>query len=149
MPEYNAKAEAIINADVNIVFNAILDANNFRRWMPDAEMHIMGEEKILQKGSEARVLFGTLNWTEKVVDIVTNKSIQIEYLEGDLQGKYEYTFEPIDGKTKLKINLKVKPTTFLLKIISFLMPKTASKLHSGTLLRGFKGLNEYLIKKGE
>ena len=49
MPEYNVKVEAVIDAKVDTVFNTILDANNFHKWMPDAEVHIRGEEQILKK----------------------------------------------------------------------------------------------------
>lgn len=98
MPKYDVVDEAVIDADVATVFKAMLDANNYSKWwMLHVQEKIRGEEKVLQKGSVVDIKvhrIGTLTFAGWITDIVDNKSIKLEYFEGDFLGPCEYTFEP-------------------------------------------------------
>ena len=109
VPTFDLIDEDVINADVKTVFNAIIDANNYSKWwMPLVQAKIRGEEKVLQKGSmyDIEVHRGiTSKIGIRVIEIVVNKSIKLEYFEGDYIGPCEYTFESINGKTRIRFDV--------------------------------------------
>ena len=88
MHEYEFEVEAVIDAEIDTVFNAILDVNSYHNWFPGVEIRVRGGEKILHRGSVMEVLtksnhFITLRFSEEVVDLEKNKSMQKEFIEGD------------------------------------------------------------------
>lgn len=56
MHEYEFEVEAVIDAEIDTVFNAILDVNSYHNWFPGVEIRVRGGEKILQRGSVMEVL---------------------------------------------------------------------------------------------
>lgn len=151
MPKYYVVDEAVIDADVASVFKAMLDANNYSKWwMPHAQEKIRGDEKVLTKGSVVDIKvhrIGTLTFAGRITEIVDNKSIKLEYFEGDFLGQCEYTFEPINGKTRIRFRWKIRSNRFLLTLLSLFAPKSIPKGHSEVMQLGFKGLNDYLAQK--
>lgn len=151
MPNYDVTDEAVIDADVSIVFKTMLDANNYSNWwMPHVEEKIRRKEKVLRKGTIVDIKvhrIGTLTFAGEIVDILDNKSIKLEYFEGDFLGSCEYTFEPINGKTRIKFRWRVRSNRLLLTLLSLFAPKSVPKGHSEVMQLGFKGLNDYLTKK--
>jgi len=151
MPNYDVVDEAVIDADISIVFKAMLDANNYSKWwMPHVEEKIRRGEKILRKGSVVDIKvhrIGTLTFAGRIIDIIDNKSIKLDYFEGDFIGTCEYTFESINGKTKIRFRWEVRSNRFLLKMLSIFAPKSFPKGHSEVMQLGFKGLNHYLTQK--
>jgi hypothetical protein len=80
----------------------------------------------------------------KVTKVDPGKSISLE-LSGDLIGIENWTFEPIDGKTKVKLQWKGATNKLL---FSFLSPiANAGKVHSESIQKGFKVLNASICKK--
>jgi len=151
MSNYDVTDNAVIDADVSIVFKAMLDVNNYSKWwMPHVEEKIRGGEKVLRKESVVDIKvhrIGTLAFAGKIVDIIDNKSIKLEYFEGDFLGPCEYIFEPINGKTRIKFRWKVGLNRFSLRMLSIFAPKAIPRGHSEVMKLGFKGLNDYLTQK--
>lgn len=149
MPKYDVVNEAVIDADVTTVFNEVLNANNYSMWwMPHVQAKIRGDEKVLQEESVFdievhRSITNTI--AARITDIVVNKSIKLEYFEGDFIGPCEYTFEAINGKTRIRYRWNIRTNKFLLTLLS-LVPKLIPKGHSAVMKFGFKGLNNYLAQ---
>ena len=150
MPKYDVLDEATIDADVSTVFSAILDVNNyFKWWMPHLEGKIRGDEKIVREGSlydiKVHHRYGTTKFTIKAVEIVKEKAIKTEYIEGDFLGEAEWSFKSLNGKTKVGYRWKVRSNKFLISLLSPFI--NVPKMHSKVMQAGFKGLNEYLTKE--
>ena len=82
--------------------------------------------------------------TFKVTKLLEAKSIEMDYV-GDLVGTGTWTFEPIDGKTKVQYHSNVKTNKLLFSIVSPFV--NFGKGHSENVEKGFKSLNSYLSNK--
>ena len=87
---------------------------------------------------------GTLRFSWTVTRITEGKSIEVEY-RGDFVATGEWVFEPIDGKTKVKYVWIGRLNRLLLALAFYIM--NMKKLHSEAIQYGFKGLNDYILKK--
>jgi uncharacterized protein YndB with AHSA1/START domain len=151
MPRINVVDEAIIDADPSTVFQAILDelsgATNW--WMPHAESTFRGNtETVNQPGAIIDITIHstvTSTFAERFTDITPDQSIHVELFDGDFLGQSEWTFEPIDGKTKVTYRWNVASNRFLFTILSPFV--NIGKIHSDTMQRGFQALNHYLSQK--
>ena len=67
------------------------------------------------------------------------------YIEGAFRGESIYKLEDIEGKTKLSLRWRVKPSGLVFKIFAPFFP--IEKSHSDVMQYGFKNLNKYLDKR--
>ena len=124
MAKYDVVDEALIDADEKTVFNALLDEflGNSSWWEPHLELRIRNNERVVTKGSIIDVTvnypFGKMKFSERVVDIVENKLIKVEYFEGSILGTGEWMLEPLSGKTKIKYHWIGISERLLMTIIS-------------------------------
>jgi cytochrome c oxidase assembly protein Cox11 len=86
----------------------------------------------------------TLRFSWTVTKMMEGKSIEVEY-NGDFKATGEWVFEPVDGKTKVKYIWIGQPRILLLSLAFYVLDM--KKLHSEAIQQGFKGLNDYIIKK--
>ncbi len=150
MPKFNVVDEAIIDASPAVVCKAILDeiSGVTHWWMPDVETKVIGDTPPGREGmiSDIKVhRTGKAHFTWKLTTIVDGELIDIEY-GGDFAGNGKWTFEPVDGKTRIRfywINILPKRPLFIL-ISPFI---DLGKSHSEVMQVGFKSLNNYLNKK--
>ena len=146
MADYDVVTEAIIDADVTMVFPVFLDASSYSEWKtPYVEETIRGDKQVLQKGSVLDFKinrFGTPAYTGRITDIVDYRAIKIEFFEGDFVGTGEYTFEPIDGKTRIKFHWTVKPNKLLISLFSRFA--NVPELLTEVMESSFEGLNRFL-----
>jgi hypothetical protein len=65
-----------------------------------------------------------------------------EFFEGDFIGTGEWTFEPLDGKTKARLRWKVKTNRLLLTLGALFID--IGKRHSEVMQQLFKAWNRYV-----
>ena len=122
MPNFDVVTEAVIDAEVSRVFGAFLDTSSYSKWkMPHMEEKLRGDKKILQKGFVLDFKihrFGTPTFTGRITDIIANQKIKMDFFEGDFIGAGEYTFEPVNGKTKIRFRWTAKSNKFLITLFS-------------------------------
>jgi uncharacterized protein YndB with AHSA1/START domain len=141
--------EAMIDASPDTVFNAVLDefTGVSHWWMPHFEIKPRADTPVRRTGMISDVTIhgaGTIRFSWTVTMIAEGKSMGVEY-NGDFTGTGEWVFEPVDGKKKVKYIWTGRPKRLLLVLaLSFMDIK---KVHSEAIQRGFKGLNDYIIKK--
>jgi uncharacterized protein YndB with AHSA1/START domain len=149
--KYDVTDEAIINAEPDIVFNALLAEYEGKTswWMP----HLSAK---LQKGDAAGQI-GTLidftlhgkspiKFTAKVVEVKKNELIRTQYIEGAFRGEGLWKLEAIEGNTKVSFRWRTNLAGGLLFRIMRLFINVP-KHHSDVMKAGFEGLNEHLKKK--
>ena len=78
----------------------------------------------------------------RVTEFVKDKSLNEEFFEGDYIGTGEWTFEPLDGKTKVRFRWKVKTNGLLLTLAALFID--IGKRHSELVQELFKAWNRYL-----
>lgn len=141
--------EGIIDTDCSMVFKAYMDefGGITHLWLPIWESKPRGNNIIVQKGTVANI---TTKWKEtskfaiKVTKLVKDKLFIEELIEGDFVGTGEWTFEPLNGKTKVRFRWKVKTNkpslTFAARFIDM------GKRHSELVQELFKIWNRYLSR---
>jgi len=147
MARYDVVDEGIIDADCSTVFNAYVD--EFRGithwWMPLWQGKPRGDNTIIQRGSviDIRVNHkGPAKFAAKATEFVEDKLVNVEFFEGDFIGTGEWTFEPIDGKTKVRFRWKVRTNGLLTTLVALFI--NMGKAHSEVMQEGFKSLNRHL-----
>ncbi len=150
MPRYDVVDKAIIDAEPSVTFKAMNDevtgVSNW--WMPHWEGKVRGNEKEVQVGSIIDIKihrFGTQKVAAKCIEMVENKMAKFEYFEGAFIGTGEWTFEPINGKTKIRFEWNVTIDSLLGKLFTLFVD--IGKIHSDVVQQGFKGMNSYLTQK--
>lgn len=149
MPNIEVTDEAIINSPSSEVFKAILNeaAGKTNWWMPHWESKLRGRIPINEVGAVFEMTVhrtGKPRLSGKVTEIIQDKFIKTE-LSGDFEGTGEWTFEPLNGKTRLQYRWDVKPKKPLFRLISPFMD--LGKSHSEVMQRGFESLEAFLINK--
>lgn len=146
MPSYDVVTEAVIDAGLAMVFPVFLDASSYSEWkMPDVEERIRGGRGVLQEGCvfDFKInRFGTLTFAGRVTDIVDYRTIKIEFFEGDFVGTGEYTFEPINGRTRIRCHWTVRPNKLLVSLFSRFV--SVPEILVGVMQSCFERLNSYL-----
>jgi hypothetical protein len=148
MVKFDIVVEALIDAPPHVAMKAILDRNSGTiNWgMPQMESKLkegspIGTNMVCvgtfhTKGMKTRIVF-------KTTKIVEDKLMQIEYLEGgDFKGSEEYTLEPLDGKTRIRLQMNVQPNRLLLAILAPVVKKTLVSAAQDQ----FKLLNDHVKK---
>jgi uncharacterized protein YndB with AHSA1/START domain len=146
MPKYDVTDEAVIDASPTVVYEAILDeyAGVTNWWMPILEFKLRGNTPIDHEGAMGDMISKGAKCSFKVTKIEEAESIEMD-ISGDLMGTGTWTFEPTDGKTKVKYRSNVRTNKALFSLVSPFV--NFGKTHSDNVQRGFKALNSYLTKK--
>jgi hypothetical protein len=146
MPKYDVTDEAVLDSPPMVVYKAILDeyAGVTHWWMPILEFKLRGDMPIDREGAIGDMISKGAKCSFKVTKIVEAKSIEME-IAGDLVGTGTWTFEPTDGKTKVKYRSNVRTNKALFSLVSPFV--NFGKTHSDNVQKGLKALNSYLNKK--
>jgi len=147
MARYDVVDEGIIDADLSTVFKAYMDefTGKTHWWMPLWASKPRGDKRVVQKGEVADIIVnrrGKSKFAARVTDFVENRLVYVEFFEGDFIGTGEWTFEPSDGKTKVRFRWKVKTNKLSLTLVALFL--NIGKIHSEVIQGGFKALNRYL-----
>ena len=147
MARYDVVDEGIIDADCSTVFKAYTDefGGITRLWTPLWESKPRGDDIIVQKGTVADIMVhykGTTKFAARVTEFVKDKLFIEEFFEGDFIGTGEWTYEPFDGKTKVRFRFKVKTNGLLITFAALFID--IGKRHSELVQELFKAWNRYL-----
>jgi hypothetical protein len=146
MPKYDVTDEAVIDSPPMVVYKAVLDeyAGVTNWWAPILEFKLRVDLPIDHEGAIGDMLSKGAKCSFKVTKIAEGKSIEMD-IAGDLVGTGTWTFEPADGKTKVKYRSNVRTNKALFSLVSPFV--NFGKTHSDNMQKGFKALNNYLSKK--
>jgi uncharacterized protein YndB with AHSA1/START domain len=152
MVESELRGEGIIDATPIVVYKAFLDefSGVTNWWMPILKFRLRGDLPITHEGAivdvidfpKNRMRTSKLSW--KMTKLVEGKLIEYEIV-GDSVGTAMWTFEPIDGKTKVRYQINARVTKLLVSLMSHFV--NLEKRHSESMQDGFKALNSCLSKK--
>ena len=143
--------DAIIGGTPQVVSRAIMDEVQgiTHWWMPYYESTPRGEGPHDKEGATFDVTIHgkhPTRFSSRITKIVESKSVEVK-LTGDFEGTGEWTFEPVDGKTRVRYRWNVKPRRLLLVLLSPFYDY--GKIHSNVMHKGFEALNAYLNKKSQ
>jgi len=149
MSRIDVMDEAIIDADPSTVFKALIEELRgvTSWWKLHLESTPRDKEKFGRKGSVFDITVhrvGTPKFTARITEIIEGKLLNVEYIEGDFLGNGEWSFEPIDGKTKVRFRWNVVIKRPLYRVLGSYV---VGKAHSGVMQQGLKEMNRYLTQK--
>ena len=145
MPKIDVTDEAIIEAAPPLVFKVLMEelkgAKNW--WMPHWEAKPRGSVPFSEPGGVIDITvhrIGTPTFTAKSLEIVKDKSLKADFIEGDFLGSGEWNLAPFEGKTRISFRFNVKTNRLM---YSALYP-IVQRIHSGVMKQGYKSLNLFL-----
>jgi hypothetical protein len=149
MPRIDVNDEGVIDASPMVVYKAVLnELSGITHWWPMIVYKLRGDIPIDHVGAisdaAAHNRGVTLRASFKVTKIVEAESIETE-IAGDLQGTGTWTFEPINGKTKVQYRIDLRTNRLLFSVLSAFV--NLGKEHSAEIQKVFKALNSHLSKK--
>ncbi len=133
-----------------VVYKALLNefAGITHLFMPCYEFKLKGDVPLNHEGAIFDLAIHkkgvTSKLSGKITKIVETKSIKVEYA-GDIIGTSEYTFKPMNGKTKVQIRFNTRTNSLVISLYSLFV--NIKKEHSDMWQKSFKALNNYLNKK--
>jgi hypothetical protein len=151
MAKYDVTDEAIINAEPDIVFNALLAeyAGKTSWWMPHLSAKLRKGDAVDQIDALIDITIhgkSPINVTAKTIEVKKNELFRYQYVEGAFRGEGLWKFEAIRGNTKASFRWHANLAGgLLLRIMALFV--NVSKAHSDVMKAGFEGLNEHLKKK--
>jgi len=151
MPRIDAIDEIIIDSSPMEVYRAILDevAGVTHWWMPYMSFKLRGVSPIDRDGAVYDATISPTSrlnakFSAKMTKIVEGKLIE-EEIAGCFVGTASWTFEPIDGRTKVQHRFNARTNGILYSLFSPFV--NYRKNHSDLMQKGFKALKSYLNKK--
>jgi hypothetical protein len=149
MSKIDVVDEVVIDSPAIVVFKAVLNehAGVTHWWMPYWESRLRGETPMDQEGAIFDITVHgkhTPRFSARITKIVEGKLIETE-VEGDFAGTGTWTFEPIDGKTKVRFRWNLRPKRLSFVLVSPFIDM--GKIHSEVTQKGFRALNNYLSQK--
>ena len=151
MQRIDALDEVIIDSSPMEVYTALLNevSGVTNWWMPYMAFKLRGDIPIDHEGAIYDTTVSPTSrmnakFSAKMTKVVEGKLIE-EEIAGCFVGTASWTFEPIDGKTKVQHRFNAKTNGLLYSIFSPFVDY--KKNHSNIMQKGFKALNSYLINK--
>ena len=148
MAKLDVTDEAIIEGPPLTVYNAFLNelSGISQWWMPNLQCTSRGGKLICNEGEIFDATIHPKNRLKvrvscKITKLVEAKTIAIEYA-GDFIGTGEYTFQPVEKRTKVKFRFKVKTNNPIATLIAPFM--NVSKAHSEVMQQVFEACNNFL-----
>ena len=148
-PKYDVTDEAIINANPDVVYKAMMDEYDGKtNWaMPYQSSKLREGDTCGKVGALEEITVPAkiqLKFTAKTVEVKDNEMIRFNY-EGDFVGEGLWKLERLDGKTKLSLRWRTSPSRLLLRILAPIIP--IEKDHAKVMQGCFNNLNKFLEGK--
>lgn len=147
MKDIDVTDEALLDASPAEVFAAVADEATGRSgwWRPTLELYPRPGAPAGQVGSVFDIRIPgrrPIRFTERIVELVENEHVRLHYIGGDFRGEGLWSFEPVDGRTRVRFRFHVRPHGLAMRLASHLTD--IGRLHSQVAQRGFEGLRRYL-----
>lgn len=147
----DVRDEAIIDAEPDEVFNALIDEGDGRTnwWAPHHTMRLIAGKSCTEVGAvvdNTVMVRGRfpIKFTTRTVSVVPNDEIRIEYTGGAFRGAAQWKLESTTGGTRLRLRWCTTPAGRLGALAPFL---PIEKSHSDTMAVGFQNLGEYVARR--
>lgn len=147
MGKYDITSEVIINANPDVVYNAIADGR-ITEWLPISAKRLSGASYD-EVGALTDITFHDrpIKYTEETVEAKKNEMIRVKYVKGAVRGEGLWKLEGINGKTKLSFRWRARHSEVFLRIIAPFV--SVAKKHSDFMKVAFDGLKKHLEHKSE
>lgn len=152
MREVDVTDEAIISADPQTVFQALIDLASGRAqwWLPDLDAVPHGSTAADRVGALTDVTVhrpSTPRFTARTVEAVPGRTLKTEYVAGDIRGEGIWTLEPVGDRTRVRFRWHVRPHRRMFRLLAPFVD--FGRMHSQVMQIGFGRLNEYLQQRSE
>jgi ribosome-associated toxin RatA of RatAB toxin-antitoxin module len=146
MPQIKAHDEITINASVEKIWWVLIDIPNYQKWWPKSvNLKVSNFNKdIVNTQFEARPLGGK-SFSCRVVNIVLNKEIRLNYFEGIYRGDGVWKLEKKENSITVSYSVNLEIVDKSIALLSRIIP--IPKLHSMIFKKILKGLEKRVKSK--
>jgi ribosome-associated toxin RatA of RatAB toxin-antitoxin module len=128
--------------DVSQAFAALLDCKNYPRWWPGQLRVRVLKTTLDAVGSRIEIRPRGGRFICEIAQVVPNREILIEYVEGVHRGTGRWTFEKLTEGTRACYQIDLEPQGWLPRLLSNWMD--FAKIHSRLMEKVFDGLESWL-----
>lgn len=146
MHRYDVTDESIIDAEPKAVYDAFVDEMNGNTswWAPHHTFRLLSGASCDSVGARPESTVRTkwpVKCTTETVEAVPGDHIRVNYVGGSFSGEADWTFEDVDGKTRIGCR---RQTTLAgsLRLMARMLPVEES--HSQVTVAGFEKLQDFL-----
>lgn len=143
MPQIKAHDEIVLRTSIEDIWKILIDIPNYNKWWPKAvNLHILKfNSEIVGTEFKASPLGGK-SFTCRVISIIPNKEIKLNYFDGIYKGSGYWKIEEMDGIVKVSytVDLEIVDKTIALLSRAISIPK----LHSMIFKKILSGLEKQL-----
>lgn len=146
MPQFDVIDEAIIDAPLDAVYGAFVDEMNGKTswWAPHHTFRLLSGGSFDSVGAKLESMVRTkwpVRYTTETVEAVPGDHIHVRYIAGSFRGDADWTFENVDGKTRIGCRWQTTAAGSLRLMAQFL---PVAKSHSAVTVAGFEKLQIFL-----
>ena len=146
MPQIKAYDEIQLNCLVDDVWNILIDIPNYNKWWPKSvNLKVINfNNDIVNTQFEARPLGGK-SFSCKVVSLIPNKEIRLNYFDGIYRGEGVWKLERKEKSITVSYTVDLEIVDKSITILSKVVP--IPKLHSLIFKQILKGLSQQIKSK--
>ena len=152
VPKIDVTDEAVINAPPSAVYKAFIEevAGKTHWWMPALAFHLKGDVPMGQEGAVFDIIAHPesrmkAKFSCRLRKVEEAKRVEVDIFAGDCIGNGLWTFQEVDGKTKVAIRFNVRTNNVLVSLFSPFVD--LAKNHSEAIQHGYRACNSYLCEK--
>ncbi len=146
MRQFDVTDEAMICAPRDTVYGAFVDEMNGKTtwWAPHHSFQLLSGDSFDSIGARLESRVRTkwpIKYTTETVEAVASGHIRVRYIGGSFRGEADWTFEDVEGNTRVGCHWQTTPAGSLRLMARFL---PVEKSHSDVTMAGFEKLEAFL-----
>ena len=152
MTRFNTFDEALINADLDMVYDEMLRefGGNRSWWKALWESESRNGIAITQTGGSINIIVHDIldaRFAARTVAVIEKERLDIEFFEGDFKGTATWRWAREGNKTRVSQHWQTSPNSLKFRLLSHLLD--LEKIHSKVIRGGFLALNSHLKDAGK
>lgn len=149
-PVFDIVDTTLIQAEPSFVFAAFLDEirGHSSWWRP---MFVASPRDPAQVGHAGAIIDVQLSclfkprFTGRMVEVITDRLVRVEFIDGDFLGTGVWHFEPSPKGTEVRFRWQVRGNRFVFRIVAPIVD--LAQIHSDVVQDGFDGLREHVRRR--
>ena len=145
--EYVFVDEWEVDAPVEAVYEALVDARTYPEWWQPVYISVEGDRRETEHHFKGRLPY-TLKMRARLVEVDRPRTFDVE-VDGDLRGHGRWTLTPRDGRVRVRWDWVVYADRPLLRYLTPVLRPLFRWNHNWAVARAREGLEPYARRQAE